>query len=135
MMAAIGGDIGVTRIGQIALTVSDLPRAVSFYRDVLGLRFLFEAPPNLAFFDCGGTRLMLTPPEQEGMAAGKQFNSILYYTVADIQAAAAALAGRGVQFDQPPHVVARLAAADLWMAFLRDPDGHMLAIMSEVARG
>ena len=133
-MTAVSSDIGVTRIGQIAFTVADLPRAVAFYRDVLGLRFLFEAPPNLAFFDCGGTRLMLTPPEREGAFAGQQFNSILYYTVADIQGAASALAGRGVQFEQPPHIVARLAAADLWMAFFRDPDGHALALMSEVAR-
>ena len=133
-MTAVSSGVGVTRIGQIALTVADLPRAVAFYRDVLGLRFLFEAPPNLAFFDCGGTRLMLTPPEREGAFAGRQFNSILYYTVADIQAAASALTGRGVQFEQPPHVVARLDKADLWMAFFKDADGHMLAIMSEVAR-
>ena len=133
-MTAVSSDIGVTRIGQIAFTVADVPRAVAFYRDVLGLRFLFEAPPNLAFFDCGGTRLMLTPPEREGAVAGQQFNSILYYTVADIQAAASALTGRGVQFEQPPHIVARLDKADLWMAFFKDADGHMLAIMSEVAR-
>ena len=133
-MTAVSSDIGVTRIGQIAFTVADLPGAVAFYRDVLGLRFLFEAPPNLAFFDCGGTRLMLTPPEREGAHAGQQFNSILYYTVADIQAAASALTGRGVQFEQPPHVVARLDKADLWMAFFKDADGHMLAIMSEVPR-
>ena len=133
-MTAVSSDIGVTRIGQIAFTVADVPRAVAFYRDVLGLRFLFEAPPNLAFFDCGGTRLMLTPPEREGAVAGQQFNSILYYTVADIHAAASALTGRGVQFEQPPHIVARLDKADLWMAFFKDADGHMLAIMSEVAR-
>ena len=133
-MTAVSSDIGVTRIGQIAFTVADVPRAVAFYRDVLGLRFLFEAPPNLAFFDCGGTRLMLTPPEREGAVAGQQFNSILSYTVADIQAAASALTGRGVQFEQPPHIVARLDKADLWMAFFKDADGHMLAIMSEVAR-
>jgi methylmalonyl-CoA/ethylmalonyl-CoA epimerase len=134
-MTTVGGDVGVSRIGQIAFTVSDLPRAVAFYRDVLGLRFLFEAPPSMAFFDCGGTRLMLAPPEREGTAAGQQFNSILYYTVADIQEAARAIGERGVTFEQPPHVVARLAAADLWMAFFRDPDGHLLALMSEVARG
>jgi methylmalonyl-CoA/ethylmalonyl-CoA epimerase len=133
-MTAVTADIGVTRIGQIAFTVSDLAGAVAFYRDVLGLRFLFEAPPNLAFFDCGGTRLMLTPPEREGAFAGQQFNSILYYTVADIQAAASALTGRGVQFEQPPHLVARLPAADLWIATFRDPDGHPLALMSEVPR-
>ena len=119
---------------RLVVTTDDYDEAVAFYRDVLGLHFLFEAPPNLAFFDCGGTRLMLTPPEREGTVAGQQFNSILYYTVADIQSAAAALTGRGVQFDQPPHIVARLPAADLWIAFFRDPDGHALALMSEVAR-
>jgi catechol 2,3-dioxygenase-like lactoylglutathione lyase family enzyme len=134
-MTAVGDQIGISGIGQIAFTVADLPRAVAFYRDVLGLRFLFDAPPSLAFFDCGGTRLMLAPPEREGAAAGQQFNSILYYTVPDIHAAARALGERGVSFEQPPHVVARLAAADLWMAFLRDPDGHLLAITSEVPRG
>jgi catechol 2,3-dioxygenase-like lactoylglutathione lyase family enzyme len=124
---------GVARIGQIAMTVGDLPRAVAFYRDVLGMRFLFEAPPAMAFFDCGGVRLMLSLPEQAGAVAGQQFGSIIYYAVDDIQQAATALERRGVRFEQPPHVVARLPHADLWMAFLRDPDGHLLAIMSEVA--
>jgi methylmalonyl-CoA/ethylmalonyl-CoA epimerase len=133
-VTGVTGNIGVTRIGQIAFTVSDLAGAVTFYRDVLGLRFLFEAPPNLAFFECGGTRLMLTPPEREGAFAGQQFNSILYYTVADIQAAASALSARGVEFEQPPHIVARLAAADVWIASFRDPDGHPLALISEVPR-
>jgi methylmalonyl-CoA/ethylmalonyl-CoA epimerase len=131
---AAAASFGVARIGQVAMTVADLPRAVAFYRDVLGMRFLFEAPPALAFFDCGGVRLMLSLPEQIGVAAGQQFGSILYYAVDDIHEAAAALQARGVSFEQPAHVVARLAHADLWMAFLRDPDGHLLAIMSEVAR-
>jgi methylmalonyl-CoA/ethylmalonyl-CoA epimerase len=130
---AAGGGFGVTRIGQIAMTVGDLPRAVAFYRDVLGMRFLFEAPPAMAFFDCGGVRLMLSLPEQAGPAAGQQFGAILYYAVDDIQEAAAALEARGVTFEQPPHVVARLPHGDLWMAFLRDLDGHLLAIMSEVS--
>ena len=125
---------GVSRIGQIAMTVGDLPRAVAFYRDVLGLRFLFEAPPAMAFFDCGGVRLMLSLPEQAGTAAGEQFGAVIYYAVDDIQAAARALEGRGVRFEAPPHVVARLPHADLWMAFLRDPDRHLLAIMSEAPK-
>jgi methylmalonyl-CoA/ethylmalonyl-CoA epimerase len=108
---------------------------VAFYRDVLGMRFLFEAPPAMAFFDCGGIRLMLSLPETTGATQGQQFGSILYYAVDDIEAAARALEARGVRFEQPVHVVARLPHADLWMAFLRDPDGHLLAIMSEVARG
>lgn len=130
--AARSEAFGLSRIGQIAMTVRDLPRAVAFYRDVLGLRFLFEAPPAMAFFDCGGVRLMMSLPEQEGQTAGQQFGSILYYTVPDIQQAAAVLGARGVAFDRPPHLVARLPNAELWMAFLRDPDHNLLAIMSEV---
>jgi methylmalonyl-CoA/ethylmalonyl-CoA epimerase len=130
----VTGGFGVSRIGQIAMTVGDLPRAVAFYRDVLGMRFLFEAPPAMAFFDCGGVRLMLSLPESDGAAAGQQFGSIVYYAVEDIEQAAQALEARGVLFEQPPHLVARLPHADLWMGFLRDPDRHLLAIMSEIAR-
>ena len=132
-MTAVG-EFGVSRIGQIAMTVGDLPRTIAFYRDVLGMTFLFEAPPKMAFFDCGGVRLMLSEPEREGADPGRAYASILYYAVDDIQRAAAALEARGVRFEQPPHIVARLPHADLWMAFLRDPDHHLLAIMSEVAR-
>jgi methylmalonyl-CoA/ethylmalonyl-CoA epimerase len=116
------------------MTVDDLPRAVAFYRDVLGLKFLFEAPPAMAFFDCGGVRLMMSRPEVAGEAAGQRFASIIYYTVPDIHEAAAALGARGVMFEAAPHIVARLPHADLWMGFLRDPEGNLLAIMSEVAR-
>jgi methylmalonyl-CoA/ethylmalonyl-CoA epimerase len=131
-MTAVADGFGLSQIGQIAMTVRDLPRAVAFYRDVLGMRFLFEAPPALAFFDCGGIRLMMSLPEQEGQAAGQQFGSILYYTVPDIRQAASVLGARGVAFDQAPHLVARLPHSELWMAFFRDPDGNVLAIMSEI---
>ena len=130
-MTAVTGGVGLSRIGQIAMTVQDLPRAVAFYRDVLGMRFLFEAPPSLAFFDCGGVRLMLSPPEKEGAHAGAQYNAILYYAVDDIQLAARALESRGVVFEQAPHRVARLPHADLWIGFFRDMDRNLLAIMSE----
>jgi methylmalonyl-CoA/ethylmalonyl-CoA epimerase len=130
-MTAVAGPFGLTRIGQIAVTIRELPRAVAFYRDVLGMRLLFEAPPAMAFFDCGGIRLMLSEPEA---AKNEQFSSVIYYTVDDIQAAAAELQDRGVTFEGPPHVVARLPHADLWMAFLRDPDRNLLALMSEVTR-
>jgi methylmalonyl-CoA/ethylmalonyl-CoA epimerase len=133
-MTAVAGGFGLSRIGQIAMTVDDLPRAVAFYRDVLGLKFLFEAPPAMAFFDCGGVRLMMSLPEATGEAAGQRFASIIYYTVPDIQEAAAALGARGVLFEASPHVVARLPHADLWMGFFRDPERNLLAIMSEVAR-
>jgi methylmalonyl-CoA/ethylmalonyl-CoA epimerase len=130
-MTAVAGPFGLTRIGQIAVTIRNLPRAVAFYRDILGMRLLFEAPPAMAFFDCAGIRLMLSEPEA---AKNEQFSSVIYYTVDDIQAAAAELQGRGVTFEGPPHIVARLPHADLWMAFLRDPDGNLMALMSEVTR-
>ena len=120
---------GLDRIGQISIRVHDLERAVAFYRDVLGMRFLFQVPPTLAFFDCGGTRLMLGTPEKP------EFDhpaSILYYDVADIHAAHAAIAARGAEFLDAPHRVARLPDAELWMCFLRDPDANVLALMSEV---
>ena len=134
-MTAVADRFGLSRIGQIAMTVHDLPRAVAFYRDVLGMKFLFEAPPAMAFFDCGGVRLMMSLPEEKGEVAGQRFASVIYYTVPDIQEAAAVLGARGVTFEAPPHIVARLPHADLWMGFLRDPDGNLLAIMSEVATG
>ena len=121
-------ELRLGKIGQIAMTVSDVPRAVSFYRDQLGLRQLpIPAPPSLAFFDCGGVRLMLSLPEAEvGDMA-----STLYFTVSDIQEAYRALGERGVAFVDQPHLIAKLPEFELWMVFLRDPDGHLMALMSE----
>jgi methylmalonyl-CoA/ethylmalonyl-CoA epimerase len=108
--------------------VRDTPRAVAFYRDTLGLRLLFEAPPNMAFFDCGGIRLLLGPSE----GSSPSFSSVVYYRVDDIQAAAGVLKSRGVTFEQEPHLVARMPDHDLWIAFFRDPDQNMLALMCEM---
>jgi methylmalonyl-CoA/ethylmalonyl-CoA epimerase len=122
--------VALTRIGQIAIIVKDLERAVAFYRDRLGMRFLFQVP-RMAFFDCGGVRLLLGPPDRP------EFDhpaSILYYQVDDIEAAHAALVADGVAFEEPPHLVARLADHDLWIGFLRDSEGNPLALMSEVRR-
>jgi methylmalonyl-CoA/ethylmalonyl-CoA epimerase len=121
---------GLSRIGQIAVLVRDLDRAVTFYRDVLGLAFLFRVP-NLAFFDCAGVRLMLSPPETAEL---ERHSSIIYFTVDDIHAAHQALRDRGAQFDDQPHIIAHMETYDLWMAFFRDPDGNMLGIMSEAPR-
>ena len=121
---------GLSIIGQIAITVRDVERAVKFYRDTLGMRFLFQAPPNMAFFDCGGIRLMLSPPE----GTADSFSSIIYYRVDNIQSAAAALKSRGVSFESEPHLVAQMPDHDLWMAFFRDPDRNLLALMSEAKR-
>jgi catechol 2,3-dioxygenase-like lactoylglutathione lyase family enzyme len=118
-----------TRIGQIAIPVTDLDRAVAWYADVLGLRLLFRAPPGLAFFDCGGVRLMLSRPEG---ADATSRAGVLYYLVADIAAAHAGLLARGARFVDEPHVVARLPDHDLWMAFCHDSEGNLLALMREV---
>ncbi len=121
---------GPRRIGQIAINVHDLPRAVGFYRDVLGLRFLFEVP-KLAFFECGGVRLMLGLPESDRFDHPA---SILYYDVPDIQVATDLLKGRGAKFESGPHQVADLGDRVLWLAFLGDSEGNMLGLMSEVLK-
>ena len=123
---------GLAQIGQIAIAMKDLPRAVAFYRDVLGLPFLFEAPPKLAFFDCAGVRLMLSEPEKP------EFDhpaSIIYYRVMNMQETVAVLKARGATFESEPHLIAKMPNHDLWMAFLRDPERNLIGLMSEVARG
>jgi methylmalonyl-CoA/ethylmalonyl-CoA epimerase len=119
----------ISHIGQIAIPVSDLERAVAFYRDTLRLRFLFQAPPGLAFFDVGGVRLMLDAPAG---AVTDRTSSVIYFKVPDIHSAFRALSARGVPFEREPHHIAKLADHDLWMGFFRDPDGNLLALMSEV---
>lgn len=121
-------DFGLNQIGQIAIPVADLERAVIFYRDVLGMRFLFQAPPGLAFFDCDGVRLLLDVPAKEQQ---DQYASIIYYKVDDLPSAVETLKARGVSFEQEPELVAKMPDHELWMAFLKDPDGNMLALMWE----
>ena len=126
---AAAAAFGLSTIGQIGITVTDVDRAIAFYRDTLGMKLLFQAG-NLGFFDCAGVRLMLSGAEKPG----DTYSSILYFKVPDIQAASQTLAGRGVAFEQEAHLVARMPDHDLWMAFLRDPDRNLLAIMSEIPR-
>ena len=126
--------VNLGHIEQIAIPVRDVARATAFYRDQLGMKLLFEVPPQLAFFDCDGIRLALSissdpiydPP-----------GSIVYYRVADIEASHVELEGRGVEFLQGPHRVAELDDIEIWMAFFEDTEGNTLAITSEkpVARG
>ena len=120
---------GLAQIGQIAVPVSDIERAIAFYRDTLGMRLLFQAPPGLAFFDCAGVRLMLDAPAK---AQAENFSSVIYYKVPDLHSAFETLSDRGVLFEAKPHLIARLPDHELWMAFFRDPDGNLLALMSEV---
>jgi len=126
-MAQPDSSFGLGPIGQIALTVTDIGRSVTFYRDSLGMRFLFQVP-SLAFIDCGGIRLMLSLPEK----AAEGSSSVIYFKVADIQQAFQTLTSRGVAFEAEPHLIAKMPDHELWMAFFRDPDRNLLALMSEV---
>jgi catechol 2,3-dioxygenase-like lactoylglutathione lyase family enzyme len=128
-MSADAAVFSLDRIGQIAIMVKDLARATDFYRDVLGMRFLFEVPGRMAFFDCGGVRLLLEVPEDTAYASHA---SILYYRVADLEAAYRTLGARGASFVGAPHLIARMPDHELWMAFLRDSEDNTLALMSEV---
>ncbi|MGH2458211.1 MAG: VOC family protein [Chloroflexota bacterium] len=120
--------LGLSQIGQIAVTAHDLDRAVAFYRDRLGMRFLFQAP-GLAFFDCAGVRLMLSAPERPEL---DHPGSVIYYRVADLSVAYATLRERGVAFEDAPHLIARMPDHELWMAFFKDSEGNTLGLMSEV---
>src|SRR5882672_8917405 len=120
--------LALSDLGQIGLTVGNLEKAVSFYRDTLGLKHLFSAPPGLAFFGVGNVRLMLSRPEKPD---SERFASALYFKVADIEAMRDALASRGVTFEAEPHRVAKMPDHELWMAFFRDPDRNLLGLMCE----
>jgi methylmalonyl-CoA/ethylmalonyl-CoA epimerase len=119
---------GITGFAQVALNVRDLETAVAYYRDVLGLPFLFSAPPSLAFLQCGTTRVMLNGDPQAKPPSG---GPILYYAVADIQAAFAAITARGAPIREAPKAIARVGGREVWLGFTEDPDGHPVGLMSE----
>ncbi len=124
-------DFGLSAIEQIAVNAHDLERAVGFYRDKLGMKHLFSVPPNLAFFDCNGIRLMLSLP------AKPEFDhpsSPIYFAVDDIQQATQTLSERGVKFEEQPIFVADMGTYDLWLAAFRDSENNILALMSHVAK-
>ena len=120
---------GITGFAQVALNVKDLDSAVAFYRDVLGLAFLFSAPPSLAFLQCGPTRVMLNGDPKAPAPAG---GPILYYAVGDIAAAFAAITAKGAPVKEAPKAIARVGGREVWLGFTEDPDGHPVGIMSEV---
>ena len=122
----------VQSLGQVALSVSDVAVSTAFYRDAVGLRFLFSAGPTLAFLDIDGIRLMLSLPEGDLTPGG---GTVLYLKVADIRAAHAAMSSRGVPFVDEPHLIAPMPDHDLWMCFFRDPDMHTVALMCERPKG
>jgi catechol 2,3-dioxygenase-like lactoylglutathione lyase family enzyme len=122
--------VRLSEIGQIAVPVKDVARATLFYRDKLGLRFLFDTPNPMSFFDAGGVRLMLS------LASERKYDhpsSILYFRVPDIGEAHRQLSERGVAFSQAPHKVADLGTHELWLAFFEDGEGSTHALLSEVA--
>lgn len=121
----------LTAVGQIAWAVKDLDAATAFYRDVMGLKFLFSAPPGLSFFDCGGVRLMLSAAESSGTAPGE---TLLYFSTDDISGATAAIEAAGTTIVQPPHAVADLGDRVLWLAVFRDSEGRLQHLMSEVLK-
>jgi len=128
MTATAAERFGLAQIGQIAIVTKNTAAMTDFYRDKLGMKFLFNAG-QLAFLDCGGIRIMLSPPERP------EFDhpaSVLYFKVANIQSAHQALAARGVKFEDQPHLVAKLPDHDLWMCFFREPENHLFGLMSEV---
>jgi catechol 2,3-dioxygenase-like lactoylglutathione lyase family enzyme len=122
---------GITRLGQIAINAHDVDRAAAFYRDVLGLKLLFKAPPGLAFFDCSGVRLMLSPPSKPEF---DHPGSVLYFSVPDIQTAYAKMKEMGARFEDEPHLIAKMPTHDLWMTFFRDSEENLLALMCEVMK-
>jgi methylmalonyl-CoA/ethylmalonyl-CoA epimerase len=115
-----------TKLAQVAVTVADVERAKAFYRDVLGLPHLFDAPPGLSFFQCGETRLMLSRPE----GAGADGNSILYYGVEDVSAAYKAMRDKGAAFEEAPRVVAEVEGKPIHLAMCRDSEGNLLGLIS-----
>ena len=118
----------LSEIGQIAITVSDISKALPFYRDVLGLTFLFSPGPNLAFLSAGKVRIMLSTPQGAGTVGQ---NSILYFKVTDIVATHDAIVARGATSERAPQLAAKMPDHELWIGFIRDPDGNLIALMEE----
>lgn len=118
------------KVAQLLIPIEDFEKGVAFYKDVLGLPFLFSAPPQMAFFNCSGVRLLVgvMPPGQKA-----QRGSAIYFQVPDIHAVYAALKAKGVHFMAEPHIVNRTPKLELWLAEFTDLDGNQLALMDEVA--
>ena len=127
-MTSQNAQLALSDIGQIAINVHDLKKAIAFYRDTLGMKFLFETG-DMAFFDCGGIRLLLGLPDRPEF---DHPSSIIYYRVKDIQQSCEVLRSRGVSIEEEPAFVARLQDNDLWLAFFRDVDQNPICLMSEV---
>ena len=121
-------DLSNATIGQLLIPVENLDRAITFYRDTLGLRFLFSAPPQMSFFQAGDVRLLVGVPESD---KDRQRGSAVYFRVPDIHTVFTTLSARGVAFGTPPHLVHRTPTSELWLSDFKDPDGNQLVLMSE----
>lgn len=120
--------LALNRLGQIAINAHDVSAVAAFYRDVLGLKHLFDAGPNLSFFDCGGVRLMITEPSAPELDHPA---SVLYFAVADIEAAHQSLVDAGAKIERTPQLTAKMPDHELWMCFFRDPANNLMALMCE----
>ncbi len=121
--------IDIQNIGQVAIAISDLRKSVAFYKEILGLKLLFEVPPNLAFLECGNTRLMLTTLQGDDK---DHHTSVIYYQVEDIQYSTEQLEQQGIVFERKPQMAAKMEDHELWIGFLRDPDQNLIGIMAEL---
>jgi len=124
--------VSLSRIKQIALPVNDVEQAKKFYKDVLGMQHLFDAPPALSFFDCSGVRLMLAGPTAQGKDGNRQ-HAVLFYDVSDIRKTYASIKAAGAPSHAEPHIIARMNGREVWIAELGDGHGNFVSLMSEVA--
>lgn len=128
---ATGDKVALSKVRQIALPVRDIREATRFYRDTLGLRHLFDAPPALSFFDCGGVQLMLAGPEGQGKDGGEQ-HAVLFYDASDIKGTHAKIKSSGARSLEEPRVIARMNGREIWVSSLSDGQGNVVGLMSDV---
>jgi methylmalonyl-CoA/ethylmalonyl-CoA epimerase len=129
---ATDGKVSLSRIKQIALPVREITEATRFYRDTLGMRHLFDAPPALSFFDCGGVQLMLAGPDAQGKE-GEQQHAVLFYDVSDIKSVHGKIKSSGAKSIEEPHVIARMNGREIWISSFSDGQGNVVSLMSDVA--
>jgi methylmalonyl-CoA/ethylmalonyl-CoA epimerase len=130
---ATDGKVSLSRIKQIALPVREITKATRFYRDTLGMRHLFDAPPALSFFDCGGVQLMLAGPDAQGKD-GEQQHAVLFYDVSDIVAVHEKIKSSGAKSIEEPRVIARMNGREIWISSFSDGQGNVVSLMSDVAQ-
>ncbi len=118
----------ISKIAQLAITVSEVEKSLGFYRDILDLNFLFSPSKDLAFLQCGETRIMLSTPQDAG-EVGK--NSIPYFLVENIESAYEQAVNSGATAERAPQLAAQMPDHELWIGFLKDPDGNLVGLMEE----